>query len=233
MANRHELLTVVVPFYNEGATVLASIERLMKTDLALPIEVIAIDDGSSDGGAETLAELVDSGSVRLLRHPTNMGKGAALRTGIDNAQGDVLTVLDADLEVDPSDFAHLLSPLLDGEANVVYGVREFGSHTSFSFWYVVGNWIVNFWASFLFNTWLADVYTCFKMADTETWRALDLRSKGFDVEAETTAKLLRSGNVIYEVPISYRARSREAGKKIRWTDGLKAIVVLARLRLIG
>ncbi|MGH2674282.1 MAG: glycosyltransferase family 2 protein, partial [Actinomycetota bacterium] len=163
----------------------------------------------------------------------NRGKGGAIRTGIEVARGDVLTVLDADLEYDPADLAGLLEPILDDDARVVYGTRAFGAHTAYSFWYVVGNKLVNLWASFLFDTWLSDVYTCLKMAPTELWRAVDLRAVGFGVEAETTGKFLSRGEQIFEVPISYRARSREEGKKIRPADGLRALWILLRIRMAG
>ncbi|MGH2764932.1 MAG: glycosyltransferase family 2 protein [Actinomycetota bacterium] len=228
-----QLLTIVMPVYNERATLRPAIERLVKTDLPLPVELVVVDDGSADGSLETVADLADPGRVRLIRHLRNRGKGGAIRTGIEVARGDVLTVLDADLEYDPADLAGLLEPILDDDARVVYGTRAFGAHTAYSFWYVVGNKLVNLWASFLFDTWLSDVYTCLKMAPTELWRAVDLRAVGFGVEAETTGKFLSRGEQIFEVPISYRARSREEGKKIRPADGLRALWILLRIRMAG
>lgn len=228
-----ELLTIVMPVYNERATLRPAVERLLKTELPLPVELIVVDDGSVDGSLETVADLADPGRVRLIRHLRNRGKGGAIRTGIETARGDVLTVLDADLEYDPADLAGLLGPILEDEARVVYGTRAFGAHTAFSFWYVIGNKLVNVWASFLFDTWLSDVYTCLKMAPTELWRAADLRAAGFGIEAETTGKFLSRGERIYEVPVSYRARSREEGKKIRPADGLRALWILLRIRMAG
>lgn len=224
-------LTVIVPVYNERNTVRLALERLLKTQLPVALEVIVVDDGSTDGGVEDLGDLTESGEVRLLRHERNRGKGAAIRTGIAEATGDVLTVLDADLEYDPADYVELLQPFLAGEARVVYGTRAFGAHTAYSFWYVVGNKMLSFWASFLYDTWLSDLETCFKMADIDVWRNLDLTSDGFGIEAEVTGRILQSGVRIYEVPIRYRARGRDEGKKIRWTDGLQAMWVLARIRL--
>lgn len=226
-----QLLTIVMPVYNERATLRPAVERLLKTDLPLPVELIVVDDGSTDGSLGTVADLADPGRVRLIRHLRNRGKGGAIRTGIEAARGDVLTVLDADLEYDPADLAGLLAPILEGEARVVYGTRAFGAHTAYSFWYVVGNKLVNVWASFLFDTWLSDVYTCLKMAPTELWRAVDLRAAGFGIEAETTGKFLSRGERIYEVPVTYRARSREEGKKIRPSDGLRALWILLRIRM--
>ena len=226
-------LTVVMPVFNERETVRAAAERLLKTNLQVPVELIVVDDGSADGSAEQIADLAADGSLSLIRLERNRGKGAAVRTGLARATGTIATVLDADLEYDPANYRDLLTPLLDGDASVVYGTREFGAHTAYSFWYVLGNKALGFWASFLFNTWLSDVETCFKMTSTETWRSLGLRSRGFGIEAEATAKLLRSGHRIYEVPIHYRARTREEGKKLSWTDGVEALWILLRVRLGG
>jgi glycosyltransferase involved in cell wall biosynthesis len=222
-----------MPAYNERATLRQAVERLLKTELPLPVELVVVDDGSVDGCLDTVADLAEPGRVRLVQHLRNRGKGAAIRTGIEAARGDVLTILDADLEYDPADLGRLLEPILEDEARVVYGTRAFGAHTAYSFWYVVGNKLVNLWASFLFDAWLSDVYTCLKMAPTELWRALRLRAVGFGIEAETTARLLARGEHIYEVPISYRARSREEGKKIRPSDGMRALWILFRIRLAG
>ena len=127
----------------------------------------------------------------------------------------------------------LLRPILDGDANVVYGARSYGGHAAYSFWFVLGNKGLAIWASFLFDAWLTDIETCLKVAPTTTWRELDLQSNGFGIEAELTGKLLARGERIFEVPISYRARGREEGKKIQWTDGVAALWILARIRLRG
>ena len=232
-ATRAGWLSVIVPVFNERATIRDSIERLRKTELPLPLEVLVIDDGSTDGTQEMIADLVAEGTVRYVRHARNRGKGAAIRTGLAEAAGDIVTILDADLEYDPADYAALLEPILAGEARVAYGTRSFGAHTAFSFWYVIGNKALALWTSLLFDTWLSDVETCFKMAETSVWRSLALRSNGFGIEAEATAKLLRSGQRIYEVPIRYRARSREEGKKLHWTDGVAALWIILRVRLLG
>jgi glycosyltransferase involved in cell wall biosynthesis len=226
-------LTVIMPVYNERATLRAAVERMLKTDLPIPVELILVDDGSTDGCREILAELEEEDRLRVLRHLRNRGKGAAIRTGLASATGDIVTILDADLEYDPADFRILLEPILSGDAEVVYGTRSFGAHTAYSFWYVIGNKVLALWASFLFNTWLSDVETCFKMAQTSTWRVLDLRSDDFGIEAEVTGRILRSGYRIYEVPIEYRARTRMEGKKLDWTDGLRALWILFRIRLGG
>ena len=228
---RPHLLTVVMPVYNERERLRESVERLLKTPLPLPVELVMVDDGSTDGSAESVIDLLEAGRIRLIQHRRNRGKGAAVRTGIEVATGDLLTIFDADLEYDPSDYSRLLEPILSGEARVVFGTRAFGAHTAFSFWYVVGNKLVNMWASLLFNAWLSDVYSCYKMAYTSLWRSVDLRSDGFGMEAESTAKFLLRGERIYEVPITYRARTREEGKKIRAVDGLRALWILLRHRV--
>jgi dolichol-phosphate hexosyltransferase len=227
------LLSVIMPVYNERETVRTAVERLLKTSLPISVDLIVVDDGSTDGSLDSISDLIDETSATVVRHPRNRGKGSAVRSGIARASGDFCTVLDADLEYDPGSFADLLEPLLAGEADVVYGTRSFGAHTAFSFWYVIGNKVLGFWASFLFNTWLSDVETCFKMARTETWRSLDIRSRGFGVEAEATGKFLRAGHRIYEVPIHYRARTREEGKKLNWVDGAEALWILLRVRVWG
>ena len=225
--------SVVVPVFNEERTIRQSVDRLLKAELPLPLEVIVVDDGSTDGSVSAIEDLVDSGVVRLLRHPQNAGKGAAVRTAIAAATGEILTILDADLEYTPDDYGALLGPIVSGETSVVYGTRTYKGHTAYSFWYVLGNRLVNFWLSFLFNTWLSDVETCFKVARTELWRRLDLTENGFGIEAEATAKFLRAGERIYEIPIEYRARTRSEGKKLRWTDGVAALVIALRVRLLG
>jgi glycosyltransferase involved in cell wall biosynthesis len=226
-----QLLSVVIPAYNERATLRTAVERLIQAELRLPVEILVVDDGSHDGTSETIKDHVESGRVSLLRHARNRGKAAAIRTGLDHATGDVFTILDADLEYDPNDYQDVLQPILDGEARVCYGTRSFRSHTAYSFWYVVGNRMLGIWASFLFNTWLTDVETCFKVAETSLWRSLRLHHHGFGIEAEATAKFMAAGERIYEVPISYRARTRAEGKKLRGADGLQALWILLKIRL--
>jgi len=223
-------LTIVMPVYNERETLRTALDRLLAVEMPLPTEVLVVDDGSTDGCIDTIEDLVASGAVRLVVQDPNQGKGAALRRGIAEAEGELLTILDADLEYDPADFPALLRPILDREARVVYGARSYGGHAAYSFWFVIGNKMLALWASFLFDAWLTDIETCLKVAPTEVWRKVDLRSDGFGIEAELTGKLLKLRERIFEVPISYKARGREEGKKIQWTDGVAALWILARIR---
>jgi dolichol-phosphate hexosyltransferase len=224
-------LTVLMPVLNEVQTLRPALERLLKTDLPLSLDVVVIDDGSTDGSLDSIDDLVQSRAVRSLRHPTNRGKGAALRSGLSEARGDLVTVLDSDLEYDPADYRLMIQEVIDENAEVVYGTRSFGAHTAFSFWYVIGNKAVSLWASFLFDTWLSDLETCFKMAWRDIWTSLDLKQDGFGIEAEATGRFLGRGHRIHEVPIGYKARGREEGKKLHWTDGVQAVFILLRIRL--
>jgi len=226
-------LTIAVPVYNERERVGAAMKELLSTPLPVETEVIVVDDGSTDGTWEQLAQLPLPEHVRLIRHAKNRGKGAALRTALDAATGDVFVPFDADLEYDASDLAACLQPLIRGDADAVYGTRAFGSHTAFSFWFVMGNKLLALWTNVLFNCYLSDIETCFKMVRTEVLRRTRLRSDDFDIEAEVTAKLLRDGYRPYEVPINYKARTREQGKKIEWQDGVRALWVIARIRYGG
>lgn len=226
-------LTIVMPVYNERDTLRTALDRLLAVTMPIETEIVVVDDGSTDGCMETIDDLVESGAVtRYVQNP-NQGKGAALRRGIAEAKGDLLTILDADLEYDPADFPSLLQPILDGDAKVVYGARSYGGHAAYSFWFVIGNKMLAMWASLLFDAWLTDIETCLKVAPTDYWRKVDLKSNGFGIEAELTGKLLTMNERIFEVPISYRARGREEGKKIQWTDGVAALWILFRIRLRG
>ena len=226
-------LTIAVPVYNERERVAAAMKELLSTPLPVETEVIVVDDGSVDGTWEQLVHLALPDSVRLIRHERNRGKGAALRTALEVATGDVFVPFDADLEYDASDLAACLAPLIRDDTDVVYGTRAFGSHTAFSFWFVMGNKLLALWANVLFNCYISDLETCYKMVRTDVMRALGLRSDDFDIEAEITAKLLRAGHRPYEVPINYKARTRAQGKKIQWQDGIHALWVIARIRLTG
>jgi glycosyltransferase involved in cell wall biosynthesis len=224
-------LSILMPVFNERETVATAIERALQVELPVGRELIIVDDGSTDGTRELLQEQVWPETVTLVTHPENRGKGAAIQTALTHASGTYSTILDADLEYDPANFPALLEPLLSGEAAAVYGVRGFQAHSAYSFWYVLGNRAVTFTANALYNAWLSDLMTCFKALSTDLFRSLRLREQGFAIEAEITARLLRSGVVIYEVPVTYRARRREEGKKLTALDGLRVLATLARCRV--
>lgn len=225
-------LTVAVPVFNERDRVDAAIKELLSVQFPVDLEVVVVDDGSTDGTSE-LIENFAGGPVRLIRHDQNRGKGAALRTALAAATGDVFVPFDADLEYEASDLPRLLEPILDGKTDVVFGTRTFGAHTAYSFRFVLGNKFLALWANVLFDCYISDLETCFKMARTEILRGLRLRSDSFDIEAEVTAKLVRAGYRPYEMGISYVARSREAGKKIQWWDGISALWTILRIKLGG
>lgn len=221
-----------MPVYNERPTVEEAIKQVLAADLPVDdFELVIVDDGSEDGTRDLLTSGDWPDRVRVLTHDRNRGKGAAIRTAVDAAEGRFAAIMDADLEYDPADLRRLLEPLLDGSAEVVFGTRGFDSHSSFSFWYVLGNKAVTMAANVLFNSWLADIMTCHKVMSTATMRSLDLRSKGFTIEPEITAKLLTAGHRIYEVPITYSARSRDEGKKLTATDGVRTLATLLAYRL--
>jgi glycosyltransferase involved in cell wall biosynthesis len=221
-----------MPVYDEAATVAAAVKRVLDVDYPCEVELVVVDDGSTDGTRDVLAGLADP-RLTVHHHPRNAGKGAAVRTAARLATGDHLVVCDADLEYAPEQLPDLIRPVLDGDATVVYGTRSFGSHTAYSFWYVMGNKAVTFAANLLYDCWISDLETCFKLLPARLYRELDVRADGFGMEAELTAKLLRRGVRPYEVPIRYQARSREAGKKLTWRDGVEALWILARVRVTG
>lgn len=224
-------LSILMPIFNEIRSVGAAVERTLATDLGVPFDLILVDDGSSDGTREWLQEQTWPENVRLLLHESNRGKGAAIRTGLEAATGEFATILDADLEYDPGNIRDLLEPIRRGEAEAVYGVRGFQAHSAYSFWYVVGNKAVTFAANLLYNAWLSDLMTCQKVIRTPLFRSLSLHANGFAIEAEITARLLRAGITIYEVPITYQARRRAEGKKLRPSDGIRVLATLARCRI--
>jgi glycosyltransferase involved in cell wall biosynthesis len=222
-------LSVIVPVYNERNTLAEIVRRMRNVELPLDLEVVLVDDGSDDGTRALLPQLADS-TVRIVKHDRNRGKGAAIRTGLDHATGDVVLIQDADLEYDPDEWPKLLAPLLKGRAKVVYGSRFRGERRAMplSIWF--GNRLLVGATNLLFNTTLSDVETGYKLFDRTVLDALHLTSDGFDFEPEVTARVLRSGVRIYEVPISYTGRDRDEGRKITWRDGGTALWTLVRCR---
>src|SRR5215475_4334581 len=219
-----------MPVYNEEARLPEALKQALAVDYPCEIELVVVDDGSRDRTREILADQ-DDPRLRVILHEQNQGKGGAIMTAVTAASGEFMVILDADLEYDPNDIPRLLVPVLEGRTKVVYGNRTFGSHSSFSFWYVMGNKAVTTAANMLYNCYLGDLETCFKLMPVELYRSLDIRSRGFGMEAEVTGKLLRRRFRPYEVSISYHARSREEGKKITWQDGVEALWILLRERL--
>jgi dolichol-phosphate hexosyltransferase len=224
-------LSILMPVYNEVATLQSAVKRVLDVDYPVEIELVIVDDGSTDGTRALYPQWACEDKIRIHEKPTNEGKGAAIRTGAGLADGDYVIMCDADLEYAPEEIPSLLAPVLDGQAEVVYGTRTFGSHNAYSYFYVLGNRGVTTFANVLFNRYISDLETCFKLMPLGFYRKLDIKAAGFGMEAEVTGKILRAGVRPYEVPISYKARSREAGKKLTWKDGVEAIWILARERV--
>jgi glycosyltransferase involved in cell wall biosynthesis len=224
-------LTVAVAVYNERERVERALKDLLAVPFPVEVEVVVVDDGSTDGTWEHLRSLVLPEHVRAIRHQRNRGKGAALRTALAAATGDVFVPFDADLEYEEGDLRAVLQPIAEGRADAVFGTRAFGSHTAYNFWYVVGNKLLCLWTNVLFNCYISDLETCFKMVRTDVLRSLRLRADRFDIEPEVTAKLLRAGYRPYEIPITYAARTRAEGKKIGWRDGFLALWTVLKVRL--
>lgn len=224
-------LSILMPVYNELATLESAVERVLKVDFPIEIELVIVDDGSTDGTRELYKQWVDEPKIVLHEKATNGGKGSAIRKAAELATGDYVIMCDADLEYAPEEIPALIQPVIDGEAVVVYGTRTFGSHNAYSYIYVLGNRFVTTATNVLFNCYISDLETCFKLMPISLYRVLDVKSAGFGMEAEVTGKILRSGIRPYEVPISYKARSREAGKKLTWRDGVEAIWILVRERV--
>jgi dolichol-phosphate hexosyltransferase len=224
-------LSILMPVFNERETVEAAIDQVLGADYPVAeVQLVIVDDGSTDGTAELLVERAEDPRVALVSHEKNAGKGVAIQTALKHATGAHAAIMDADLEYDPADIGKLLQPILAGEADVVFGSRGFESHSAFSFWYVIGNKGVTLAANLLFNSYLSDIMTCHKVMRTDIFRSLGLQARGFDIEPEIAGKLLAAGHRIYEVPVRYRARGREEGKKLTAVDGLRVLRTLIERR---
>jgi dolichol-phosphate hexosyltransferase len=224
-------LSILMPVYNEEATIERAIHRVLDADVGTDsYELVVVDDGSADRTRELLGAREWPDRVRIIFAAENRGKGQAIRAALAEAQGTYSVILDADLEYDPNDLRDLLVPVRDRIADAAFGTRAFRAHSAYSFWYVMGNRFLSMATNVIFNAWITDVYTCFKLMPTELMRSLSLRENGFTIEAEITGRLLREGARIYEVPITYVARTREEGKKIRPSDGLRGLMTLLRIR---
>jgi glycosyltransferase involved in cell wall biosynthesis len=216
--------------FNARERVERAIAEVLATELPDQFELIVVDDGSTDGTREILRGGSWDPRVRLLEHPENQGKGAAVQTALAHARGEYAAIFDADLEYDAADLALLMPPLLDGRSNACFGVRAFDGYTSHSFLFVLGNRGVTLACNVLFNVYLHDIMTCHKVIRTDVFRALPLRSAGFSIEPEIAARLVQRGERIFEVPVHYRARSNEEGKKLTAVDGFRVLGTLVRCR---
>ena len=224
------MLSILMPVYNERERVERAIAEVLDTPLPTEFELIVIDDGSTDGTREILRDGNWDSRVRLFEHPENQGKGAAVQTALSHAQGEYAAIFDADLEYDATDLGLLMPPLLDGRTNACFGVRAFDGYTSHSFLFVLGNKGVTLACNMLFNVYLHDIMTCHKMIRTDVFRSLPLRSAGFAIEPEITARLVQRGERIFEVPVHYRARATNEGKKLTALDGFRVLGTLLRCR---
>jgi glycosyltransferase involved in cell wall biosynthesis len=226
---KYSTLSVIVPVFNERSTVAEVIRRMRAVELPLVLQIVVVDDGSSDGSDKVLGALEDS-TVRVLTHKQNQGKGAAIRTAMRATTGDLLLIQDADLEYDPDDWPRLLDPILKGKARVVYGSRFTGERKNMLPLHWLGNRVLSLVTNILYRSTLSDMETCYKLFDADAIKGITIRSNGFSFEPEITAKVLRRGLRIYEVPISYAGRELDEGKKITWRDGISALMALVRYR---
>ena len=222
------LLSVVMPVFNERETIGEIVARVLAVPLR--IELVVVDDGSSDGTPAILRELQQQHGFKLIVQPRNEGKGAALRRGFTETTGDIVAIQDADLEYSPEEFPSLIEPICQGFADVVYGSRFLGRHRAFMFSHYLGNRLLTLVTNVLYDTMLSDMETCYKVMRAEVLRGMVLRSRQFEIEPELTAKIFKRGYRVYEVPITYDGRGYDEGKKIGWKDGVVALWVLLRYR---
>lgn len=232
MTESFKKLSILIPVFNEVATIDELVRRVQRADAAgLDKQIIIVDDASTDGTASVLKKLADSGEAQIVTHPFNRGKGAAIRTALAKATGDVLLIQDADLEYDPADYARLLQPILDGRAEVVYGSRFLGGpHRVLLFWHYAANKLLTLLSNLLCNLNLTDMETGYKLFKRKCVEDLTLSSERFGIEPELTAKFARRRYRFYEAPISYSGRDYTEGKKIGWKDGFAALWFILRYR---
>ena len=228
---QNTVVSIIVPAFNERRTIEEILRRLRQVQRSL--QIIVVDDGSTDGTTDLLRAAAERGEIELLLHSVNQGKGAAVRSGMARVTGDVVIIQDADLEYDPADFTQLLAPIDNGIAEVVYGSRFLGPHRAMYYWHSVGNRFLTFLCNVLFDTTLTDMETGYKAIDANIAKSIDLRSERWGFDPEITAKILKGGHRIFEVPISYAGREFSEGKKIRWKDGVAVATTLVRYRLFN
>ncbi|MBS1787336.1 MAG: glycosyltransferase family 2 protein [Acidobacteria bacterium] len=229
------LLSILMPVYNEAQTlheIIAKVEAVNLGDVRK--ELIIVDDGSKDGTRDVLKQLAETSKHKIYFHGQNMGKGAALRTALHYAEGDIILIQDADLEYDPAEYVELIKPILEGRADVVYGSRLTGGKIAraFNFWHLLGNKMLTFVTNLLYNATLTDMETCYKVFRADVVKNMQIKSNKFDFEPEITAKILKRKYKLYEMPISYYGRDFDEGKKITWKDGFGAIWALVKYRFM-
>ncbi len=224
------LISIIVPVYNESRTVASVIERLLAIDLPAPREILVVNDGSTDGTREVLDQVTERPELRIIHAERNGGKGSAIRIGFARASGTIVAIQDADLELDPAQLADLVTPILDGRTRVVYGSRFLAGRPDAPWLSIAANQALTGVTNLLFGGRLTDMETCYKVMASDIAKSLNLESNRFDIEPEITAKLLRAGHSILELPIRFEPRSRAQGKKIGWRDGVRAIQVLLKYR---
>ena len=232
MAFESPLISIIVPVFNEAGTVASVIDRLLKIDLPSPREIIVVNDGSTDGTRAALENMTPNPAVSVIHGDRNRGKGHAVRSGLARSRGSVVAIQDADLELDPAQLTELVAPVLSGDADVIYGSR-FLSPTNAPFMTIAGNKLLTSLTNVLFRSSLTDMETCYKVMRGDIARSLQLSADRFDIEPEITARLLLGGYRIVERPVRFAARSRSAGKKMRWRDGWMALRILFTQRLRG
>jgi len=221
-------LSVIMPVYNEERTIQEIVKRVM--EVPLEKELVIVDDCSNDRTSELLKIYVNKAEIKVLRHEKNQGKGAAIRTGIQAATGDMIVIQDADLEYDPAEYPILVKPIVEGRADVVYGSRFLGLHRVFLYYHYLGNKFLTFLTNLLYNTMLTDMETCYKVFRADVLKGITIRSHRFNFEPEITAKVFKKKLRVYEMPISYYGREYQEGKKITWRDAFPAIWALLKYR---